>query len=89
MIGMEQKHVCNDLCRLTHMPCVYGMDDACVEEQAVFDAEVKSRLEREAKIAADLAQHEAETKENFEVERVRAACVAEKKKQCGGLLGCL
>lgn len=41
------------------------------EFQAIFDAEVKSRLEREAKIAADLAEAEAETKVNFETERVR------------------
>ena len=39
-------------------------------KQAVFEAEVQDRLKREAKIAADLAAHEAETKEAFELERV-------------------
>lgn len=37
--------------------------------QEVFEAEKKSRLERESKIASNLATHEAETKESFEGER--------------------
>lgn len=45
------------------------------EFQAIFDAEVKSRLEREAKIAADLAEAEAETKVNFETERTHRETV--------------
>lgn len=40
--------------------------------QAAFDAEKKDRLEREARIQANLSKHEHETFQQFELERVRA-----------------